>query len=180
LPFHKETASFDPALTRSEINHKEDLVNYYELMVIFSPNLTEEEEKARVGQVQELLTGQKAEIHLSDHWGKRKLAYPIKKQRQGYYDWYYFEMDPSHVAEVDRKLKMDEQVLRFMMLKMEKIQVSNLHREVARRKEAANAPEPAPVEETPQAPTVAAEETPQPQPEAAAVETAAVEPTPES
>ncbi len=159
-------------------------MNYYELLVIFSGNLTEEEEKARITQVEELLGSQQATIHLSDHWGKRKLAYPINKQRQGYYDWYYFEMAPGHVAEVDRKLKMDEQILRFMMLKMEKIQVSNLHREVARRKEAANAPvEPAPAQE-PAAATAPAAPVAEPvEPEIATVEAeapVAVEPTPES
>lgn len=122
-------------------------MNYYELMVIFSSSLTEDEEKAQFTQVEELLVKEKAEIHLVDHWGKRKLAYPIKKQRQGYYEWMYFEMEPGHVSEIDRKLKMSEQVLRFMMLKMEKIQIGNLQREVTRRKEAAMAPPPAPAPE---------------------------------
>lgn len=122
-------------------------MNYYELMVIFSSTLTEEEEKAQFGQVEEILAGQKGNTHLVDHWGKRKLAYPIKKQRQGYYEWIYFEMDPVHVSEVDRKLKMSEQVLRFMLLKMEKVQIGNLQREVTRRKEAASAPPPAPAPE---------------------------------
>lgn len=149
-------------------------MNYYELMVIFSSTLTEDEEKAQFAQVEEILATQKGTTHLVDHWGKRKLAYPIKKQRQGYYEWIYVEMDPGHVAEVDRKLKMSEQVLRFMMLKMEKIQIGNLQREVARRKEAAMAPPPAP----PAEPAAA-----EPQPEPANNETpveAQAEPTPES
>ena len=149
-------------------------MNYYELMVIFSPTLTEDEEKAQFAQVEEILANQQATVHLVDHWGKRKLAYTIMKQRQGYYEWVYFEMDPAHVAEVDRKLKMSEVVLRFMILKMEKIQVGNMHREVARRKEAALAPPPAP------APEPAAEPAPEPAVATETVAEAPAEPTPEA
>ena len=117
-------------------NRKEESVNFYELMVILSPNLTEEEWKQQVHQIEELLKHEKATIHLVDHWGKRKLAYPVRKQRQGFYEWFYFETEPGRITEVDRKLKMAEQVLRFMTLRMEKVQVQNLHKEVARRKEA--------------------------------------------
>lgn len=152
-------------------------MNYYELMVIFSSTLTEDEEKAQFAQVEEILATQQANVHLVDHWGKRKLAYAIMKQRQGYYEWIYFEMDPAHVAEVDRKLKMSEQVLRFMMLRMEKIQVGNLHREVARRKEAALAPPPAPA---PAPEPQAAEPAPEPAVATETVAEAPVEPTPEA
>ena len=131
-------------------------MNYYEMMVIFSSNLSDEEVRDQSFQIEELLRAQKANIHMVDHWGKRKLAYTIKKQRQGYYDWFYMEMDASRVTEVDRKLKQSETILRFMTLKMEKVQVETLHKEVARRAElsqqqaeaaaAAAAAPPAPVE----------------------------------
>jgi small subunit ribosomal protein S6 len=118
-------------------------VNYYEMMVLFSSNLTDEEEKEQSRQVEELITHENGTIHLLDHWGKRKLAYVIHKQRQGFYEWYYFEMEPGRVSEVDRKLKQSETILRFMILKMEKIQIGNLQREIIRRNEAAQAPPPA-------------------------------------
>lgn len=112
-------------------------MSYYELLVIFSTTLTEEEEKAQTSQIEELIRHEKGTIHLVDHWGKRKLAYTIKKQRQGYYEWFYFELDPSRIAEIDRKLKMSETILRFLTFRMEKIQIQNLNREIARRKELA-------------------------------------------
>ena len=118
-------------------------MNHYELMVVLSPTLTEEQEKEQHRQIEELLKSQKGEIHLVDFWGKRKLAYPIKKQRQGVYNIYYFEVDPGRVSEIDRKLKMDEQLLRFLMFKMEKIQIQNMNKEIERRAQAAQAP-PAP------------------------------------
>jgi hypothetical protein len=49
------------------------------------------------------------------------------------------ELDPSRTAEIDRKLKMSETILRFLIFKMEKIQIQNLHREITRRQENAAA-----------------------------------------
>jgi small subunit ribosomal protein S6 len=127
-------------------NHKEEFVSYYELLVIFSTNLSEEEEKTQTSQIEDLIKHEKGTIHLVEHWGKRKLAYTIKKQRQGYYEWFYFELEPSRTAEIDRKLKMSETILRFLIFKMEKIQIQNLQRELARRAEAAAPPaQPEPV-----------------------------------
>lgn len=146
-------------------------MNHYELMVLFTPNLTEEEEKTQTLQVEELLKREKAEMIYIDHWGKRKLAYPVRKQRQGYYEWFYFSLDPSRIAEIDRKLKMSETALRFMIIKMEKIQTQNVLKEAERRQQAA-APPPTPtVSETPAQP--AAVETP-------AEEAAPVQPAAES
>ncbi|MCI0413150.1 30S ribosomal protein S6 [bacterium] len=117
-------------------------MSYYELLVIFSTNLSEDEEKTQASQTEDLITHEKGTIHLAEHWGKRKLAYTIKKQRQGYYEWFYFELDPRRIAEIDRKLKMSETILRFLIFKMEKIQIQNLHRELARREAAAAPPAP--------------------------------------
>src|SRR5262245_48982048 len=153
-------------------------MNHYELMVIYSPNLTEDEQRQQFAQVEELLKHENARINWVDHWGKRKLAYLVKKQRQGIYDWFYFELDPSRIAEIDRKLKMSEVILRFMITKMEKLQVQNLNREIQRRTEAAQPqPEPAPAVEPVAAPIAApvAEEAqvePEPQAEESSAEPA--------
>jgi len=144
-------------------------------MVIFSTSLTEDEEKAQTSQIEELIKHEKGTIHLIDRWGKRKLAYPIKKQRQGYYEWFYFELDSSRVAEIDRKLKMSETIIRFLAFKMEKIQIQNLHREISRRNEAAQPPaqpEPAAAAEPTAEPAAEASETPE--------KTTAAEPAQES
>ena len=160
-------------------------MNHYELMVIYSPNLTEDEQRQQFHQVEELLKHENARINWVDHWGKRKLAYLVKKQRHGIYDWFYFELDPSRIAEIDRKLKMAEVILRFMIIKMEKLQVQNLNREIQRRTEAAQqqqqqqqqqAEQPvAPV--APAAPVASAEPAPAPAPVA---EETQVEPEPQA
>ena len=132
-------------------------MSYYELLVILSTSLTDDEEKTQASQIEELIKHEKGTIHLVEHWGKRKLAYTIKKQRQGHYEWFYFELDPARIAEIDRKLKMSETILRFLIFKMEKIQIQNLHREITRRSESAAAAQPEPVA-VPAEPVAAAEE----------------------
>lgn len=146
-------------------------MNHYELMVIYSPNLTEDEQKQQFSQVEELLKHENARINLVDHWGKRKLAYLVKKQRQGIYDWFYFELDPARIAEIDRKLKMSEVILRFMITKMEKLQIQNLVREIQRRS--------APAEQQPQ-PEPAAPAEPAAAPAAAVAEENQVEAEPQA
>jgi len=159
-------------------------MNHYELMVIYSPNLTEDEQRQQFSLVEELLKHENARINWVDHWGKRKLAYLVKKQRQGIYDWFYFELDPSRISEIDRKLKMSEVILRFMITKMEKLQVQNLNREIQRRTESAQQqqqqqaePPVAPAPAEPAAAPVAEEAPVEAQPQA---EEATAEPTPES
>lgn len=145
----------------------------YEMMILFSSNLTDEEEKEQARQVEDLLAHEKATIHLIDHWGKKKLAYVINKQRQAFYEWYYFDIEPDRVSEIDRKLKQSETILRFMILKMEKIQIGNLHREITRRSEAAQAPAPEPVTAPVESAAAEPAAVPEPEPEVAA------EPVPE-
>jgi small subunit ribosomal protein S6 len=158
-------------------------MNHYELMVIYSPNLTEDEQRQQFSQVEEVLKHENARINLVDHWGKRKLAYLVKKQRQGIYDWFYFELDPSRISEIDRKLKMSEVILRFMITKMEKVQVQNLNREVQRRTESAQQQQQQaeqPVASAEPAPAPVAEEAPVAAEPQAEESTATAEPTPES
>jgi small subunit ribosomal protein S6 len=155
-------------------------VNYYELMVIFSSTLTDEEEKAQTQQVEELLRSQNGNIILVDHWGKRKLAYAIKRQRQGFYEWFYFEVEPGKIAEIDRKLKMSEQVLRFMILRMEKIQTQNMFKEAARRQEALQAPPVSAPATEPQPTASESHQEPEAEPAAPTVEEEQAETTGES
>lgn len=156
-------------------------MNHYELMVIYSPNLTEDEQRQQFSQVEELLKHENARINLVDHWGKRKLAYLVKKQRQGIYDWFYFELDPSRISEIDRKLKMSEVILRFMIIKMEKLQVQNLNREIERRQQPAVQPQvEQPVAPVAEPAAVPVAEEAQVEAEPPQVEESTAEPTPES
>lgn len=91
----------------------------YESLYIIHPDVVGDELTAMVERFQTILTEQKAGILKLDNWGTRKLAYPIKKQEKGCYVQTIFEADAEVIAEYERRLRLDEKVLRFMTLRFE-------------------------------------------------------------
>jgi small subunit ribosomal protein S6 len=91
----------------------------YESLYIIHPDVVGDELTAMVERFQTVLTDQKAGILKLDNWGTRKLAYPIKKQEKGCYVQTIFEADADVIAEYERRLRLDEKVLRFMTLRFE-------------------------------------------------------------
>jgi len=86
----------------------------YESLYIVHPEVVGEELTALVDKFQEVLTGQQAEILKLDNWGVRKLAYPIQKQGRGSYIQVIFHAEPQVIAEYERRLRLEEKILRFL------------------------------------------------------------------
>ena len=86
----------------------------YEILVIVDPRPTDEEVAALLTQLGEQLKGLGADVTKVENWGKRRLAYDIRKQREGTYAVFDVSADPSMVKEFERLLKLNENVLRFL------------------------------------------------------------------
>ena len=93
-------------------------MNKYEVMFIAKP-LEETEVDPIVTFVSDLLTKNGCNIEKVDRWGKRHLAYPVKKQADGYYVLINFEAAPAEIKEIDRVLKINDEVLRHLIVKHE-------------------------------------------------------------
>ena len=91
----------------------------YESLYIIQPELVGDELAAVVGKFEGVLTEQGAEIHKLDNWGVRKLAYPINKVARGYYIQTQFCAEPDVIAEFERRLRLDENVIRFLTVKID-------------------------------------------------------------
>lgn len=91
----------------------------YELMYVLIPNLEDEDYEAANQKLSDLITENGGRLNKIDVWGKRRLAYEIKKWREGYYTVIYFEAPPEVVKELDRVLKIDEKVLRHLIVRHE-------------------------------------------------------------
>jgi small subunit ribosomal protein S6 len=91
----------------------------YELAVIFDATLEEEKVDQEIAKLTTLLESEKCEIARIDKWGVKKLAYPIKKQENGFYAIIYFNGTSAIISEVDRINKINELVLRHMVVKSE-------------------------------------------------------------
>ena len=92
----------------------------YEIVSILSPKLSDEDVKTEQDALRALVEQHEGTVLREDAWGKRELAYPIKKMSHGIYVQTDFEAESSFVAELDRQLKLREGVLRFLTLKKEK------------------------------------------------------------
>lgn len=90
----------------------------YELVFILQADLDEATLNGVVDNVENLIKNNKGEITKIDRWGKRKLAYPIRKMNEGYYVFYSFSIDPNEVANLKRALGYNEQVLRYIVVRV--------------------------------------------------------------
>ena len=94
-------------------------MNQYELGVIISARLDEEVQKTELERVQELVTRFGGTIDKIDSWGKRKLAYPIMKQTDGVYTFITYSAESGVPAEVESRLRILENVLRFLTIRID-------------------------------------------------------------
>ena len=89
----------------------------YEIMFILSTQLTDEEKKANVEKVEEVLANAGATEVKTEIMGDRKLAYPIKKKENGYYVLTTFQADGTKFTEIESKLNINESILKYMIVK---------------------------------------------------------------
>jgi small subunit ribosomal protein S6 len=107
----------DPGQTRG----KEDSnMRDYEVVAIFQADLDEASLNANIEKIKTWITDAGGTIEKVDLWGKRRLAYPIRKQLDGIYVLVKAQMSPSFANELDRNLRFQEPVIRFMIAVIEK------------------------------------------------------------
>ncbi len=119
----------------------------YELGFILNPEVSEEETRAILDRVEQVVANHDGQIVKVNQWGRRRLAYPIERHRDGFYTFIDMILTPETVIELDRTLKVSEVVLRHMVRKRDAkaVQKEREERE-ARAIAAANAPAHTPAE----------------------------------
>jgi small subunit ribosomal protein S6 len=93
-------------------------MNKYESVVIINPNVEEEAVKALVNKFSTLIN-KDGKVQEVEELGKKKLAYEIKKQNEGYYLVFKFEANPSLISELERNFRITDEVIKFMVIKEE-------------------------------------------------------------
>jgi small subunit ribosomal protein S6 len=89
-------------------------LHLYDVLIIVDPRLTEEEVAQLTTRLAEACAGLGGEVVSTENWGKRRLAYEIKKQREGTYVLLQAKATPPVIREYERQLTLNESVLRFM------------------------------------------------------------------
>ncbi len=92
----------------------------YEIMCLISPELSEEDFKLLYEGIQQDIQSLGGEVQNVDVWGKRTLAYPVKKFTEGYYVVMNFLFPQTQFPEFERRLKLREKLLRYMITLLER------------------------------------------------------------
>lgn len=93
-------------------------MNKYESVVIINPNVDEEGIKTLIQKLSDLINSD-GKLEKADELGKRRLAYEVKKNKEGYYVVFYFEANTSLIAELERNYRITDEVIKFMTVKVE-------------------------------------------------------------
>ena len=88
----------------------------YEIAVLYHPSLEVDLSKAE-DRVLKIITDNKGKVNATDNWGKRKLAYPIKKNEHAIYVFYSVEMPGENVSKLESTLNITDEVIRFLITK---------------------------------------------------------------
>lgn len=91
-------------------------MNDYEMVVLFHPDLEIDLEKP-LKKVEKIVKDQSGKITATDNWGKRKMAYSIKKEDHAIYVVYEIQLPPEAVAKVETNLNLTDEVLRYIVTK---------------------------------------------------------------
>lgn len=90
----------------------------YEQVYILRPSMSEDEITTLIESTNTIILKEQGTIIQLDKWGMRKLAYPIKKETQGFYVFCDFAGTPKAVAEIERKFRIDDTVLKYLSVKI--------------------------------------------------------------
>jgi small subunit ribosomal protein S6 len=106
---------FDPEGGRSEVSER-----VYEILFIADPNLGEPEVDALAEQVQGFIEKEGARIQKVEKWGKKRLAYEVRRHREGYYVLLVAEGgNAAMVHEVERRIKVSDGIVRFLTVRVD-------------------------------------------------------------
>ena len=94
-------------------------MNKYELAVVLSAKLEDEERAAAIEKVKGYITRFGGTVTNVDEWGKKKLAYEIQKMKEGFYYFVHFESDASVPGEIEQRIRIMDNVLRYLCVRQE-------------------------------------------------------------
>jgi small subunit ribosomal protein S6 len=95
-------------------------LNKYETIFIINPNIESENVERIIEDVQNLITGSEGEVIKVDKWGKKRLAYEVKGNRDGFYVLINFEADPQFILRLGRYYSLTDEIIKNMTVRAER------------------------------------------------------------
>lgn len=90
---------------------------HYEMLFIISNKFTDDEAKDIFKKTGQYIVSLEGNLTLENYWGKKKFAYPIKHENFGYYGLYEFDLERNLISEINNKLRLDNNIVRFLIIK---------------------------------------------------------------
>ncbi len=103
---------------KEEVKAADKQLRDYELVFVVNPEVSEDALETTIKNVSQFIAGKGGVVSEEAHWGKRKLAYPIKRHLEGNYVLTRCKMMPTWAKELDASLKISEDILRHLLLKV--------------------------------------------------------------
>ena len=95
-------------------------MNHYEAVFILNPVLSEDQVKETVKKFEDFLISEGSEIISVEHWGLKKLAYPIQNKQSGFYNLIEYTAPADTVSSLEVEFKRDETIMRYLTVTLEK------------------------------------------------------------
>ena len=99
-------------------------MRHYETIFIASPTLTDEQADELVKQYEGIIAEQGGELLKTDKWGRKKLAYEVQKFSEGYYTLFEMNAGPTLVAELERRFRNNDAVIKYMSVRLDEAEKS--------------------------------------------------------
>jgi small subunit ribosomal protein S6 len=116
-------------------------MHQYETLFIVHPELPEAQVREAIDRMRRLIEGMEGQVVELQDWGMRDLAYPVRKQPRGIYVLAQYTARPEVVKELERSMKLSDEILRFISVRIPEKRTTGRHAQQPR-------PAPGPVEET--------------------------------
>lgn len=111
------------------------MLREYEFTVITRNDLSDQDRQKALDKYEELFQKDGGEFIVKEDWGSKKLAFPMKKQFRGHYTHYDMTANPENLKEVERLIRIDENILRYLLIKTnDKVDVAARRDELEKRK----------------------------------------------
>lgn len=102
--------------------------NHYESVVILNASLEDDQIDSTLNRIEDQISSSGGKITDIDKWGRKRLAYPIQKSKSGYYVIYRFESPRELIAKLERNYRLDESIIRYLTIKLEKQDLEHIEK----------------------------------------------------
>ncbi len=105
-------------VTENVLKAEDRLLRDYELVLIISPEVTDERFNTIIENISQFITGKGGTVPDVERWGKRKLAYPIAHFLEGNYVLTRFKLKPTSSRELEANLRISEEIIRHLLIRL--------------------------------------------------------------